>query len=170
MRVGPTNRRADADLINEIGRSVHGEGFDEQPTTDLNSEAIDFRSASESFARRRKLVPRDLETLRLVTNHQGRKVPTVAGMLLFGRDRERHFPDAWIQAGRFGGSVRSRIVDQAAIHFHPVQAIEEAIAFVEKPTLKSAMIGRAHRAERWNLPSVAVREATSVPSPTPTTR
>ena len=32
----------------------------------------------------RKLARRDLETLRLLTDHQGRKVPTVGGMILFG--------------------------------------------------------------------------------------
>ncbi len=41
-------------------------------------------STSESFAAVRKLARRDLETLRLVTDHQGRKVPTVGEMLLFG--------------------------------------------------------------------------------------
>jgi predicted HTH transcriptional regulator len=76
----------------------------------LDSEALDFRAASESFAPFRRLAWRDLETLRLVGIHQGRKVPTVGGMLLFGKDRERHFPDAWIQAGRFRGADRNRIV------------------------------------------------------------
>lgn len=66
---------------------------------DLDSEAIDFRAASESFAPRRKLKRSDLQTLRLLTVHQGKKVPTIGGMLLFGRDRARHFPDAWILRG-----------------------------------------------------------------------
>jgi hypothetical protein len=39
-----------------------------------DSEALDFRAASESFAGVRKLTRRDLETLRLVTQHQGRIV------------------------------------------------------------------------------------------------
>lgn len=64
---------------------------------DLDSEALDFRAASESFAPVRKLSKRDLETLRLVTAYQGRKVPTIGGVLLIGRDRARHFPDAWIR-------------------------------------------------------------------------
>ena len=34
----------------------------------LDSEALDFRAASESFASFRKLVRRDLETLRLLTD------------------------------------------------------------------------------------------------------
>lgn len=159
VRVGSTNRRADAELIEELRRYARGEGFDEQPMPGLNSEALDFRAASECFAPVRKLAQRDLETLRIVTQHQGRQVPTVGGMLLFGRDRERHFPDAWIQAGRFRGAERSRIVDRAQIHDLPVRAIEEAIAFVHKHALHGAEIGRVRREERWSLPPVAVREA-----------
>lgn len=44
------------------------EGFDEQPLPGLDSEALDFRAASESFAAFRKRVRRDLETLRLLTD------------------------------------------------------------------------------------------------------
>jgi hypothetical protein len=44
---------------------------------------------------------RDLETLWLVCDHQGRKASTVGGM---------------IQAGRFGRSDKSRILDRIEIH------------------------------------------------------
>jgi ATP-dependent DNA helicase RecG len=159
IRVGSTNRRADRDMIEELRRFARGEGFDEQAMPELDSEALDFRGASESFAAVRKLNHADLETLRLVTIHQGEKVPTVGGMLLFGRDRLRHFPDAWIQAGRFDGKDKNRIADQLEIRSYPVQAIEAAIAFVEKHNLHGAEIGPVHRQERWNLPPVAVREA-----------
>jgi len=119
VRVGSTNRRADAELIEELRRFSRGEGFDGQPLPGLGSEAIDFRAASESFAPFRKLRRRDLETLRLVGDHQGKRVPIVGGMILFGHDRERHFPDAWIQARRFAGSDKSRILDRIEIHsFH----------------------------------------------------
>jgi len=136
VRVGSTNRRADAALIGELRRFARGEGFDEQPMPALDSEALDFRAASESFAAFRKLARRDLETLRLLTDHQGRKVPTVGGMLLFGKVRERHFPDAWIQASRFDGTEKSRVVDRAEIRSLPVR-----------------------RKERCSLPPAAVREA-----------
>jgi ATP-dependent DNA helicase RecG len=115
VRVGSTNRRADSDLIEELRRFARGEAYDEQPIPDLDSEAIDFRAASESFAPVRRLRQADLQTLRLVTIHQGRRVPTVGGLLLFGALREERFPDAWIQAGRFHGIDRSRIVDRAEI-------------------------------------------------------
>ena len=125
----------------------------------LDSEALDFQAASESFAALWKLSRRDLETLRIVTDHQGRKVPTVGGMLLFGRDRARYFADAWIHAGRFGGADKSRIVDRLEIRSHPVRAIEEAVAFVAKHALHGAEIGAVRRREHWNLPPLAVGEA-----------
>jgi predicted HTH transcriptional regulator len=80
-------------------------------------------------------------------------------MLLFGHDRDRHFPDAWIQAGRFGGGDRSRIIDGTEFRAFPVDAIEQAVAFVEKHSVHGVEIGKTRRRERWNLPPVAVREA-----------
>ncbi|MBI4881158.1 MAG: putative DNA binding domain-containing protein [Planctomycetes bacterium] len=159
VRVGSINRRAGAELIEELRRFARGEGLDEQPLPELDAEALDFRAASESFAPFRKLGRRDLEALRLVTEHQGRKVPTVGGMLLFGTDRERHFPDAWIQAGRFAGTDKTRILDRAEIRAVPVRGVEEAIAFVQKHAWHGAEIGAVRRRNRWNLPPAAVREA-----------
>ncbi|MFN0177486.1 MAG: ATP-binding protein [Gemmatimonadales bacterium] len=159
VRVGSTNRRADADLIEEMRRFARGEGFDEQPMPGLDSEALDFRAASESFAPFRTLGRRDLESLRLVTQHQGRKVPTVGGMILFGKERERHFQDAWIQAERFAGADKSRILDHAQIRSIPVRGVEEAIAFVQKHAWHGAEIGAVHRKDRWSVPPEAVREA-----------
>lgn len=159
VRVGSTNRRADRELIDELRRFARGEAYDEQPMPGLGSEALDFRAASESFAPLRRLRRNDLQTLRLMTTHQGRNVPTVGGILLFGENREQHFPDAWIQAGRFHGVDKSRIADRTDIRAHLVQAVEETIAFVEKHALRAAEIGPVRRRERWSVPPVAVREA-----------
>src|SRR3989338_4903629 len=159
VRVGSTNRQADPDMIEELRRFARGQTFDEQPLPELDSEALDFRAASELFAPTRRLKRPDLETLKLITRHQGRKVPTVGGMLLFGKERERYFPDTWIQAGRFRGVDRSRIADTAEILLPLPLAVEEAIAFVRKHDTRAAEIGSVRRTERWGLPPAAVREA-----------
>lgn len=159
VRVGSTNRRADRELIDELRRFARGETYDEQAMPECDSEALDFRATSESFALARKLKRADLETLRLMTRHQGRKVPTVGGMLLFGKERERYFPDAWVQAGRFRGTDKTHITDTLEIRSPPVRAVEETVAFVQKHALHGMEIGAVHRKERWNLPPVAVREA-----------
>ena len=159
VRVGSTNRLADADLLAEMGRYAHRQSFDEQPMPNLDSEALDFRAASESFAEFRRLVRRDLETLGLCTTHQGRQVPTVGGMLLFGKDRLVHFPDAWVQAGRFAGTDKSDIIDQAALRMPLAATIPAAVAFVERHMASGIEIGPVQSARRWEIPRIAVREA-----------
>jgi len=161
VRVGSTNRRADPDLIEELRRYARGEAYDEQALPELGSEAVDFQTAVGTFANVRKLRPEDLETLRLVATHQGRLVPTVGGLLLFGRDQDRGrlFPDAWIQAGRFLGLDKSQIVDQLEIRANLVRSVEDAVGFVRKHSLHGLDIGAIRRTDRWNLPPVAVREA-----------
>ncbi|WP_419167083.1 ATP-binding protein [Candidatus Palauibacter sp.] len=159
VRVGSTNRRADPQLITELRRFATGESYDEHALPAVDSEALDFRAASESFAAVRELRRRDLENLRLLAPYQGRLVPTIGGMLLFGRDRLDHFPDAWIQAGRFGGTSKAVILDQTRLEMPPLQAVEEAVSFVKKHLLHGATIGPVRRTDHWNLPPEAVREA-----------
>ena len=150
--------KRDLSSPNPFLRTV-SESFDEQPMPGLDSEAIDFRAASESFAEFRRLRRRDLDTLRLCAVHQGRRVPTVGGMLLFGSGRLAHFPDAWIQAGRFAGADKTDIADQAELRMPLVDAIPAALAFVERHMASAVEIGPVRRTARWTLPPVAVREA-----------
>ena len=159
VRVGSTNRRADPEMLAEMRRFARGEAFDEQPMPDLAADAVDFAAAASAFEGVRTLRRTDLDTLRLTVRHQGRVVPTVGGVLLFGRDRLTHFPDAWVQAGRFVGIDRGRIVDQREILSHPSEAVPEAVAFVEKHGLHGASIGAVRRTPVRSLPPVAVREA-----------
>ncbi len=50
IRVGSTNRKAEAIRIEELKRLNWRTTFDEQAIPDLKSEATDFRAASELFA------------------------------------------------------------------------------------------------------------------------
>lgn len=159
VRVGSSNRVADAPLVDEMRRFARSEAFDERPMPELDSEALDFRAASESFAGIRKLSRADLETLRLVTRHGGRTVPTVGGILLFGKERLRHFADAWIQAGRFRGTDKRTIDDHAEIRLGLIRAVEQAIGFVDKHSTRAAEIGTMRRKDRWSVPPAALREA-----------
>ena len=159
VRVGSTNRRADPVLIEEMRRFGQVSSLDEQPIPELNSEAIDFRAASEYFRPIRKLTRHELETLRLVTTYQGRIVPTIGGVLLFGADRLSRYPDAWIQAGRFAGNDRRRIMDTTEVRSYLPGAAEEVIAFLQKHMTREAVIGSVKRTDVWTYPMVAVREA-----------
>ena len=155
VRVGSTNRLADGDLVAEMRRVSRGEGFDEQPMPELDSEAIDMDVVSEY----RRLSEGDADVLGLLTAHQGRRVPSVGGMLLFGRDRLAHFPDAWIQAGRFAGLDRSHISEQIELKQPLPLAIEEAYRFIERHIASGVDIRGLRGLPQWELPPIVVREA-----------
>lgn len=159
VRVGSTNRKADPAQIEEIKRQVRGGSFDEEPLPELDTEAIDFRAATESFAPLRKLQRSDMKTLQLTCMHQHREVPTVGGILLFGKDRRNVFPEAFLRAGCFAGTDRATILDTADIRSHLPEVVDEALHFVQRNIRKGLDIRGPRHAEVWEYPLVALREA-----------
>ena len=113
VRVGSTNRQADAAAVAELQRVVRGRSYDEEPLPELHPEVIDFRVASECFAPVRRLKRKDLRTLHLPAPHQKREVPAVGGVVLLGTGRLKQFPEAWLRAGCFAGTDKSVILDSA---------------------------------------------------------
>jgi predicted HTH transcriptional regulator len=159
IRVGSSNRVADNTIIDELRRQVKHQSYDELAMTELSSEAIDFRAASEQFSSVKSLSRKDLETLGLVTRYQNRKVPTIAGVLLFSPERENHFPDAWIQAGRFEGTDKSNILDHQDLHSYLIESPDQAMRFVEKHAFQAIAIETLRHRKAWSIPWLAVREA-----------
>ncbi|AUX26251.1 uncharacterized protein SOCEGT47_068120 [Sorangium cellulosum] len=87
------------------------------------------------------------------------ETPTVAGLLLFGREPERWFVDARISAVCFAGTgVSTEFVDRQEITGHLLKQLESAAAFLERYTPAPAQIQRWERVER-GVPQTALREA-----------
>jgi len=97
-------------------------------------------------------------TLKVTTRHQGREVPTIGGYLLFAKNRFDLFPDSWIQAGRFAGTNRARLIDRTEIRCQLPGAADETIAFVQKHLSREAVIGTVRRTDHWTVPPVVLRE------------
>lgn len=159
VRVGSTNRPADGALSAELRRSALNLSYDEEPMPEINPEALDLRVASGLLGGIREWNESRAETLNLVVRHQGRLVPTVGGVLLFGSMRERYFPDAWIQCGRFRGKDKAEILDQQEVKDHLPLALEKTDEFVRKHASRRAEFGELRRKDVWNVPLEAVREA-----------
>ena len=160
VRVGSTNRQADPPLIRELERVSLGRSFDEEPMPGHGTlDSIDIDAAREAYAGIREVRTRDLVTLRLAAETPGGRVPTVGGVLLFGRDRLGEFPDARIQAARFRGRDRSVIVDRLDIETHPHEAVVQALAFIRRNINVGMEIEGARRVDVWQYPPVALREA-----------
>ena len=159
VRIGSTNRKADTLLIAEMRRFARNETYDESPLPHLNSEALDFRVASELLAGRKNVGVPALETLRALVRHERRLVPSVGGLLLFGKDSGAEFPDAWVQCGRFAGTDKSVIADSVECHGILPRLVESAHAFVQKHITHPIVIGGGlKRSGLAGIPLRAMRE------------
>ena len=74
----------------------------------LGLEDLDLEAAWQLFSDINILDQQALRTLRLVTQHQGQAVPIKGAVLLFGKNREVHFSDAWATATDPGSRTSNR--------------------------------------------------------------
>ena len=158
VRVGSTNRAADGALIAELERSAHRGSFDEEPFLGHGARLEPERLAPH-LASSRTLSRGRLLSLRLLTEHSGRTVPTVGGMLLAGADRDIHFPDAHVRAGKFGGTDRTAILDSREFHGGLLDSLERTLEWIDDRTLRPVEVSGVRHRVRPQYPPLAVREA-----------
>ena len=159
VRVGSTNRVADRELIETLKRSVRSKTFDEELCFTANEEDINIDLITELFKPHRKVKESDLYTLDILSKDQNHPMPTNGGVLLFAQDREKYFPDAWIQAGRFQGKDKAYIIDNYEIRDPLPLAIEQGVNFVRKHINVGYTIKELKHEEAWAVPKIAIREA-----------
>jgi len=158
VRLGSTNRRADRELIAELRRTVEGVSFDEMPMPELTITDLDLDAVSRAFAGRDPNDP-TLRTLKMLVKNQGRSVPSRGGILLFGRNRTDHFPDCWVQCGRFIGTDKARIFDHIEIEEPLPQSVDSIMLFLKKHAIRGADFSEVRRKDVWSIPLEPLREA-----------
>lgn len=159
VRLGSSNRQASPALVAELRRSATGVGFDEQPMSTLGVSDLDIDAAQRLFGDKHALTEEALLTLRLLAHEQGHLVPTKGAILLFGKNRDRYFPDAWVQCGRFIGTDKAHIFDHVEIQSHLPSCVEEIMSFLKKRAFRSADFSEVQRQDIWNIPLLILREA-----------
>lgn len=159
VRLGSTNRQVDAALLSDLRRSAEGIDFDELPMLGLTAKDLDLDGAARLLQHKTPLDQQALQSLRLLRVEQGQLVPTQGAVLLFGRQREQYFPSAWIQCGRFRGTDKVDIFDQAEIHDHLPLAVDAIELFLKKHAFKSAEFSGMRRKDEWSIPLTMLREA-----------
>lgn len=160
IRLGSSNRVADVDMLEELKRQAKNRCYDETPMSGINSEQIDFRAASELFAKHGKHI--DMNKLANMGTLQPlgeRMVPSIGGLLLFGLNKSTEFPDAKIKCARFRGKMSTEFEDNLEISSGLIDAVDETIAFIRRHTKQGLEIGTtAHKAVP-EYPDIAIRES-----------
>lgn len=99
------------------------------------------------------------KSLNLMIQHQSHYYPSYGAILLFGKERQRFFPDAIIRCGCFSGTTKSHIIDQQDIDCSLPIAVDRVVSFIERNTFHRSEIGRVHRVDIPQYPAIAIREA-----------
>lgn len=157
IRIGSTTRQADKDLLKVIERSTSPRSFDEELFYKINCEEVDFTAASQFFEDHKKLNQNDFVSLGVLEKEGDNLIPTVGGILLFGKNRLRYFPHACIRAAAFYNETE--FLDKQEITSFFPQAIDEALDFVRKNMRVGLKIEDSRHQEIWEVPKIALREA-----------
>ncbi len=164
VRIGSTKREATAEEIAEMYDPHHSYGFELLPITTATLDDID-EAIFWSYVR--ELRGGDLSEfeehgypvdevmihyLQLAVPLERESAPTLAGLLLFGKDQEvaRHLPHSSLVATRFGGvDITDPIVEREEIAGNLASIYERALQFLARYT--DLLSERPMR--RWSSPS-----------------
>lgn len=159
IRLGSTNRIADKETISYLHRLAKQISFDEMPCVGASLNELDDDLILEILHPYYKNIAKNhYKSIGLVAEHQNKFFPTYGGILLFGKNRFKWFPDSIIRCVCFGGTTREKIIDQKDITNNLIQAIEECIKFIYRHSNLRAIIKTSRREDIAQFPTEAVRE------------
>lgn len=160
IRLGSTNRPADALTIAEIRRLKEHTAFDLLPDTKFTSEDLNFDLARSLFEQAGKTFTKGTaKSLALLVDHQSNQYPSKGGLLLFGKDRETLFPDPLIRLVRFEGVTKDKALDQMDIRSPLPIALDEIFGFVRRNTSLGAVFEGIRRKDIPQYQPAVLREA-----------
>ena len=161
IRVGSTNRKADATIIAGLERirrniSFDGELVMEKPANELNIKSFKTEYKEKTGD---DLDNHTLLKLDLIKDFQGYEYPTNA-LILFSDDKLRNslFHFAKIECARFKGTGTEEFIDQKSIYSNISTQAEEAYNFVLRHINKGAKVEGVYTISRWEYPVKAIRE------------
>lgn len=108
LRIGDETRKLGPFEAQELRYDKGDSNFDGRPVPEAADADLDPERVERYLASIRARGARDaaLRARGLLAEHRGRLVPSVAGLLVLGRDPQAHFPEAYVRLLRYAGSSR----------------------------------------------------------------
>jgi predicted HTH transcriptional regulator len=162
IRVGSSNRLANAEIIQELERQGQNISFDSVVYFHKKHQDIDINTFKNAFKEKTSeaLTTQILKKLELVKEEQGQSLPTNA-LVLLSEDKVRNqiFPNAKIECARFKGVIPGAFIDQKTIGTSISLQPEEAYQFVLRHISQGTQDYQGvYRNDRWEYPIIAIRE------------
>ncbi len=162
IRVGSSNRPADAEIIASLERQRRNISFDSELVHDKALTDISLEPFQEFFKEKtgEAWTEAILRKLELMKDFQGLLLPTNACVLLSdGQVKQELFPYAKIEFARFKGISSHEFLDQKTVDGNIAAQAEAAYNFVLRHINRGATVKGVYTESRWEYPVVAIREA-----------
>lgn len=162
VRLGTTSRPASPELLAELQRTVLSISYDQQPLVDLSKEALQLEEAFHRFKSVKKEGNEEkLRSLGILVPVDRRHVPSIGGLILFGKKEYRHrlVPDARVSCARFLGNDKTNILDRLEVEGTILDAVDEILRFIARNTRLAAEIKQVFRKDIPEYSPIALREA-----------
>ena len=169
VRVGTTKRIASKEellRLFEAGGSFH---FDISPVEgtsikDLNIDIIrDYfmkYNTFDLFEEPEESVERILVNADILKEADGRKLCTVGGLLVFGKNPEKHLPQNGVSFAHFkGNEITDELIDKKIITGRIQDIAEQLMVVIKNNMLIPSVINGLKREDKEEYPAVVMREA-----------
>lgn len=137
------------------------QAFDARPCFGTSTEDLDQRSIDAAFAPTGRIPTGAMqETLGLVLRAGDERIPSNAGILLFGTDdaRTRIFGSPRFRAARFPGTTKTDPIDRFDPPGSVISSVDDVFAFVQRNTRLGSRIEGMRRIDIPQYGPVALRE------------
>jgi predicted HTH transcriptional regulator len=161
VRVGSTNRSADNTTLDNLRLYTKRISFDEIPFVQGKTNLINWDALKKAFKKiDKEITESKAENLGLLVKQGVKICPSYGGILLYGLNRMKLFPNVLIRCVRFLGNTKAApVLDSLDIESYLPHAVDEILHFITKNTFTSSEIGRIYREDIPQYPPIAVREA-----------
>lgn len=164
IRLGRTTIRATPDIIDELKLYSRGRSFDMTPVYQARLEDLD-QERFKSFLEAKKIsvsssagIEKIFEAYHLIANEHNHWYPTVAGILLFGKNPQHFFHEAIIISTHFAGISGRETIATKDCTGTLTEQLDAAYHFALSQLTRSFSIKGLKRKEQYEIPEEAFRE------------
>jgi len=169
IRVGTTKRIASKEELLRLFEASGSLHFDISPVEgtsikDLNIDIIrDYfmkYNTFDLFDEPEESVERILVNADILKEADGRKLCTVGGLLVFGKNPEKHLPQNGVSFAHFkGNEITDELIDKKIITGRIQDIAEQLMVVIKNNMLIPSVINGLKREDKEEYPAVVMREA-----------
>jgi len=165
LRIGPNSQQLTRDEILRFAIRSNKVRFDEQFETTADSEDPLDSDKIRQFLLKRGLPEKTkagdlLINIGLAQKQQNRLLLTRAALLFFGRDPQKHFPEAYVTSALYADETRAKVLDRLDVKGTLEEQVSGTVGFIRRNLRVSYRIEKAGpREEIPEIPEAVYREA-----------